>query len=398
VAAIVATAAAVRARRERDEAGAVAAEARDRAELASLGAARADATVGEVLGIVGLGVVRLSEELVVTMANEPAVAILGRDRRRLVGHAAFEAFADQRLVDLVSAARVGGRAQAEIERDGPDGSTIRARASRSPAGGVWVTVEDVSELRRLQRIRAEFIDNLSHELRTPLTSLGLLAETLARDVEASVESGGPVTARMHERVGKIQLETSNLTQMATEMLELSRIEAGDVSSAGHIDEVDMAGLAVATADRSRTFAEQSGVRLLVDAPSDGSLAVRGDRDRLGQVLLNLIHNAVKFSPPGSEVRVAVAADGQDVVTTVVDHGIGIPAEAQARIFERFYKVDRARVRGEGGTGLGLAIARHIIDAHGGRLWVESREGVGSTFSFALRAVVPARHEAVVVAG
>jgi two-component system phosphate regulon sensor histidine kinase PhoR len=398
VASIVAVVLANRARRERDEARTAAGEARDRAELAGLANARADATVGEIVSLVGVGVLRLSDDLAVTMANEPAVAILGRDRRRLVGHQAFEAFADQRLVDLVSAARSGGRSQAEIGRDGPDGTRFLARAMRSPAGGVWLTVEDVSELRRLQRIRAEFIDNLSHELRTPLTSLGLLAETLSRDVEASAASGGPVTTRMQERVGKIELETAHLTQMVTEMLDLSRIEAGGATSAVQIDEVDMAALLVATADRSRTFAERSAVRLVVDVSKEGSLAVRGDEDRLGQVLLNLIHNAVKFSPPGAEVIVAVMSDGPDVVTTVVDHGIGIPAEAQARIFERFFKVDRARARGEGGTGLGLAIARHIVDSHGGRIWVESREGVGSTFSFALPAIVPARREVAVVAG
>ena len=113
-------------------------------------------------------------------------------------------------------------------------------------------------------------------------------------------------------------------------------------------------------------------------------AVQGDEQRLGQVLVNLLHNAVKFSPDGGEVRVSVTAPGPEVVVAIADHGVGIPRAAQARIFERFYKVDRARVRGAvGGTGLGLAIARHIIEQHGGRIWVESVEGSGSTFSFSL---------------
>jgi two-component system phosphate regulon sensor histidine kinase PhoR len=146
----------------------------------------------------------------------------------------------------------------------------------------------------------------------------------------------------------------------------------------------------ASSERLRTFADRSGVRLGVDVATADGAWVHGDEDRLGQVLLNLLHNAVKFSPSGAEVVVRVGSDGREVVTSVIDHGIGIPEGAQARIFERFYKVDRARVRGEGGTGLGLAIARHIVQAHGGRIWVDSREGVGSTFSFALPAIVPSR--------
>ena len=112
--------------------------------------------------------------------------------------------------------------------------------------------------------------------------------------------------------------------------------------------------------------------------------VRGDEARIGQVLVNLLHNAVKFSPDGGLVIVRVRVEAGDVITSVIDQGVGIPKAAQARIFERFYKVDRARVRGEvGGTGLGLAIARHVIEQHDGRIWVESEEGVGSTFAFAL---------------
>jgi two-component system phosphate regulon sensor histidine kinase PhoR len=112
--------------------------------------------------------------------------------------------------------------------------------------------------------------------------------------------------------------------------------------------------------------------------------VRGDEARLGQVLVNLLHNAVKFSPDGGAVIVRVAPADGEVITSVQDHGVGVPRAAQARIFERFYKVDRARVRGEaGGTGLGLAIARHVVEQHGGRIWLESEEGHGTTFSFAL---------------
>ena len=141
-------------------------------------------------------------------------------------------------------------------------------------------------------------------------------------------------------------------------------------------------MATASVERLRLFAERQGVRLALDLPPVVP-AVRGEEERLGQVLVNLLHNAVKFSPNGGTVTVRVTPAGDEIVTAVEDHGIGIPRAALGRIFERFYKVDRARVRSGGGTGLGLSIARHVVDQHGGRIWVESREGRGSTFSFAL---------------
>jgi two-component system, OmpR family, phosphate regulon sensor histidine kinase PhoR len=152
-----------------------------------------------------------------------------------------------------------------------------------------------------------------------------------------------------------------------------------------VDDLDLGRLAAASVERLRLFADRQGVTLRLDV-TDGLPGIRGDEARLGQVFVNLVHNAVKFSPNGGEVVVAVrAADlERELVASVQDHGIGIPRAAQPRIFERFYKVDRARVRGEtGGTGLGLAIARHIVEQHGGRMWLESIEGSGSTFSFAV---------------
>jgi two-component system phosphate regulon sensor histidine kinase PhoR len=142
-------------------------------------------------------------------------------------------------------------------------------------------------------------------------------------------------------------------------------------------------IAADSAERLRLFADRQGVDLRIET-AEQVPQVRGDAARLGQVVVNLVHNAVKFSPDGGPVIVRTAVDGDDVVTSIQDHGVGIPRGARERVFERFYKVDRARQRGEvGGTGLGLAIARHVIEQHGGRIWVDSREGVGSTFSFAL---------------
>jgi two-component system phosphate regulon sensor histidine kinase PhoR len=254
------------------------------------------------------------------------------------------------------------------------------RARRSPSGALWLVLEDVSELRRLQQIRAEFIDNLSHELRTPLTTVSLLAETLTREAEAA---GDAIPPRMRDRIDKIEVETGHLVQMVSELLDLSRIESG--GALGVVEAVDVGRVATESTERLRLFADRQGVTLRVEV-ADGLSPVRGDAARLGQVMVNLLHNAVKFSPDGGDVDVSVrrAETRPEVVVAIADHGVGIPRGAQARIFERFYKVDRARVRGEtGGTGLGLAIARHIVEQHGGRIWVESTEGVGSTFSFSL---------------
>ncbi len=253
------------------------------------------------------------------------------------------------------------------------------RARRAASGGLWLVIEDVSELRRLQRIRAEFIDNLSHELRTPLTTVSLLSETLSREADAP---GVAIPAKMRERIDKIEVETGHLVQMVNEILDLSRIEGGGTLNL--VEDLDMGRLAAESAERLRLFAERQGVSLRVDVDDDLP-RVRGDVARLGQVVVNLVHNAVKFSPDGGEIRVRARAEGHEVVTSVEDHGVGIPRAAQARVFERFYKVDRARLRAGagGGTGLGLAIARHVVEQHGGRIWLESIEGSGSTFSFAL---------------
>ena len=173
--------------------------------------------------------------------------------------------------------------------------------------------------------------------------------------------------------------------MVEELLDLSRIESGGPLLL--LDEVDLRRLAVASVERLRLFAERQGVELRTEVPETVP-PVRGNEDRLGQVLINLLHNAVKFSPDGGEVVVRVEATAEDVIVSVEDHGIGIPKADQARIFERFYKADKARRRGAG-TGLGLAIARHVVEAHGGRIRVESEEGRGSTFSFAVPILVPA---------
>jgi two-component system phosphate regulon sensor histidine kinase PhoR len=364
-------------------------ERRVRGALESADAARWDAEqvihdTGYLSELLTAGVVRLRDDLTVESANSAAHVMLERRPGAMVGRSALEAFVDPRIEGVARTAMEFGSANGELTVRSSSAATVTVRARRSPVSGVWLVLEDVSELRRLQRIRAEFIDNLSHELRTPLTTISLLAETAGQDAESA-------SPRLRDRIAKIEVETGHLIQMVNELLDLSKIESGTATLL--LDDVDMIGVARATTERLRPFAERQGLRLALELP-DHVTPVRGDEDRLGQVLINLLHNAVKFSPNGGEIVVGVREDGGEVVVWVRDPGIGVPRADIARIFERFYKVDRARVRGRGGTGLGLSIARHVVEMHGGRIWVESEEGEGSTFSFAvpvaaLRAVVGA---------
>jgi two-component system phosphate regulon sensor histidine kinase PhoR len=324
------------------------------------------------------GVLTVGDGSRIVGANTSAHALLDQPPGALLGRTLIEAFLDTEVEAVAHTALEAGSATGEVAVAGADGPKLVLRARRAPNGGLWIVLEDVSELRRLQQIRAEFIDNLSHELRTPLTTVSLLAETLTREAETA---GDAIPARMRDRIGKIEIETSHLVQMINELLDLSRIESG--GALGVLDLLDLGQVAADSVERLRLFADRQGVTLRVDRPLSVP-AVHGDEQRIGQVFVNILHNAVKFSPDGGDVLVTVRAAGSDVVVAIEDHGVGIPRTAQARIFERFYKVDRARVRGAaGGTGLGLAIARHIIEQHDGRIWVESIEGSGSTFSFSL---------------
>ena len=368
-----------------------------RAEAAEFGMEQRLRDLAYLADLVGVGIVRLSDDLRVEIANTAAHVFLRREPGSMLGRTAIEALGDHRVEAIARGAREAGWSSGEValaEREGSaSGGTLVVRARRSPILGVWLVLEDVAELRRLQRIRAEFIDNLSHELRTPITTVGLLVESLTRDAEGAEAAGSPVPAKMRERIGKLEVETGNIAQMVAELLDLARIESGGRQL--HLDDVDLARIATESTERLRPFAERQGVtlRVLVD---DDLPPVRGEAARLAQVFANLIHNAVKFSPSGREVRVGVRREPVESVIAarprsagpamligwVADDGPGVAASDKPRIFERFYKADRTRARG-GGTGLGLAIARHIVEGHGGVIRVDSEEGRGATFEFTI---------------
>lgn len=239
------------------------------------------------------------------------------------------------------------------------------------ASGSLLLVQDLTRIRRLETVRRDFISNLSHELRTPLASLKALAETLQ---DGALDD--PPAA--HRFVDQIQVEVDALTQMVTELLELSRIESGRLSLDLRL--VAPSELLVSASKRMQLQAERADLNLRVECAGDLP-KVKIDSQRLEQVLVNLIHNAVKFTKPGGEVVLIAVAGTGEVRFAVRDTGIGIPAEDVSRIFERFYRVDKSRTGS--GTGLGLSIAKHIVEAHKGRIWAESAEGQGSTFYFAI---------------
>jgi signal transduction histidine kinase len=233
-----------------------------------------------------------------------------------------------------------------------------------------------TELGEVDRMRRELVANVSHELRTPVASLKALAETL--------EGGAledPPAARLF--LTRMLLETDRLAQLVEELLELALLESGAAKL--EREPFDVAEIIPRATERLHAHAYQHGVDLIVQACPTPALII-GDALRLERVLINLVDNAVKFTAPGGRVIIACDVRNDQVVVSVNDTGAGIPAQDVGRVFERFYKADRARA--SAGTGLGLAIAKHTVEAHNGRIWVESVEGAGSTFSFSIPEAPP----------
>ena len=310
----------------------------------------------------------------IQMSN-PAAEKLFHESGPLVGKSVSIALRHHQLIETWRKCQQSGEVQSEsVELPATRKFLQLIAIPDKHAGGAILMVQDLTRIRSLETVRRDFISNVSHELRTPLASLKALAETLQ---EGALDD--PPAA--HRFLGRIQIEVDALTQMATELLELSRIESGQVPL--ELKPLSPANLINSAADRMKMQAERAGLALHADCPADLRL-IRSDLPRLEQVLVNLIHNAVKFTPPGGEVALFAATDGQFIRFSVSDTGLGIPADDLPRIFERFYRVDRSRTGG--GTGLGLSIARHLVEAHGGKIWAESREGEGSTFSFNIPAL------------
>ena len=247
-----------------------------------------------------------------------------------------------------------------------------AGAAGKPAGAV-VVLHEVSELRRLERVRQDFVANVSHEFKTPLTAIQGFAETLL--------GGALEDPRSNRRFLEIIREhAARLARLTDDLLKLARIEAGKLEV--QFSAVGVLELVERCAEVTLLKASRKQIVLEIDVPA-GLPAVLGDALLLREVLQNLLDNAIQYTPEGGRIRVSATAGEHEVILTVADTGIGIPLADQERIFERFYRVDAARSREAGGTGLGLSIAKHIVETHGGRLWVESEVGHGSAFSFSI---------------
>ena len=318
------------------------------------------------------GILVVNGEGEVTMINRAAVGILQFSADMKLGHTFIEVVHDHEIDGILQKSLKTGEQQmgvVEIE----SGRQLLGVVATPIVGtsGCVVLLQDLTQLRRLERVRRDFIANISHELRTPTASLKVLAETLQ---EGAIDD--PVVAK--EFLDRINVETDRLTQMVSELSELSRIESGEVSIKK--EPIDIGALVTRVVERLKPQADRSRLSLAVDIPS-GIPKVLADKERVEQVLVNLLHNAIKFSHSGGRISCVAKIEGDDILVSVVDTGIGIPVDDLPRIFERFYKADKARTGG--GTGLGLAIAKHIVEAHGGKIWAESSEGKGSKFTFTL---------------
>jgi two-component system phosphate regulon sensor histidine kinase PhoR len=310
--------------------------------------------------------VRLMNAAAARLFNSPLDDALGRTFAQVVPH--------HQMIELWKRCRDQGEEQAATVEVSPYDLFLQAIITpfeEAEARSLLIIVQDLTRVRRLETVRRDFISNISHELRTPLAGLKALVDTL----RAGAIKDPPAAKRFLKRMDS---EVDSLTHMVQELLELSRVESGQAPL--RLEPVPAAEIIAPPADRLRPQAERAGLTLVLSLDPQLPL-VMADAEQAHVVVTNLVHNAIKFTAPGGKVTVGAERNGDEVTFSVSDSGVGIPAEDVSRIFERFYKADRAR--SGGGTGLGLAIAKHVIQGHGGRIWAESVEGEGSTFFFTL---------------
>lgn len=343
----------------------------------------------EVVAVSGSGVVVVDRDEFVVLANPAArrLGVLDQDRlntpelRELARDVITRGGTTPRSVTVEPRT---GREQA-VRGDSRAFAAVAAPirlAGDDRTSAVVLLLDDVTESRRLEAVRRDFVANVSHELKTPVGALTLLAEAVldaADDPEA--------VARFAQRM---QREGSRLGRLVRELIELSRLQGAEPLPGE--DLVLVSDVLDDAVDRHRLTAEQAGITLLVRCPD--TLAIRGNAAQLAMAVSNLLDNAIAYSPAGTRVAVTASTDdgdedddGSRIRIAVSDQGIGIATADQERVFERFYRVDPARSRATGGTGLGLAIVKHVATNHGGSVAVWSREGAGSTFSITLPAAV-----------
>lgn len=318
-------------------------------------------------------IVAVDREGRVTFANSAAASLFAKTEEEMEGNPFVWLMASEQVVEALRVSREESRRQSFIiER--PNRRYLSVIVSPIVGGGAWsslVVMHDLTEMKRLEKVRRDFVANVSHELRTPLAALKSVIETL---------QGGAMEDRDLARdfLSRADSEVDRLVQMVEELLELSRIESGEVPMT--LGPVDMGAIVSSAAERLRPQAVRQGLVLTVTVPA-GLPAVTGDAVRLERAVVNLIQNSLKFTPAGGRVDVEARLDNGSLSVTVSDTGVGIEPEDLPRIFERFYKGDRAR--GGAGSGLGLAVVKHTAEAHGGGVRAESEPGKGSRFTLSL---------------
>lgn len=324
-----------------------------------------------VLANMADGILVVDARGTVLLANEAAMRLLDVVEQP-EGLSLARVVRDHEICQVLEQAVAHGARRTEVRRTGQPARHLRVAAAplKDNTGGLLV-LRNVSQERRVENLRRDFIANVSHELRTPIASLKALVETLE---DGALDD--PPAAR--DFLGRMHIEVDGMAQLVQELLELSRVESGQGEL--HPEPIAPAELLHSAAERLGPQAERAGLALTVDV-DDGLPPVLADRARVEHVLLALIHNAIKFTPPDGQIALVAVLEGSEVRFSVVDTGAGIPSEHLPRIFERFYKVDRAR--SAGGTGLGLAIAKHVIQALNGRIWAESETGRGTAVRFTL---------------
>ena len=312
----------------------------------------------------------------VQMLNRAAQAMFGIPADNTGGRSMIETLRSHQVYELWQHCVQTGEAQSLTLESVEKRLWLQCIAtpmSQAHQGNVLILLQNITRLRQADIVRRDFISNISHELRTPLASLKALTETLQ---EGALED--PPAARRF--LTRMETEVDALSLMVSELLELARIESGQVPL--QLKSIRPVDILLPAVDRLRLQAERGGLSLELDCPEDLPL-VLADQTRLEQVLVNLLHNAIKFTPAGGKITLRATQQPGEVLFSVQDTGVGIAAADLPRIFERFYKTDQAR--SSGGTGLGLSISRHLVEAHGGKLWTESIEGQGSTFTFSVPA-------------
>jgi len=326
-----------------------------------------------ILGSMVEGVAVVGADERVLFCNQAFCETLGTEPALCQGRPLLEVIRRPELVEVIRRALAASQSTtSEVTLGAPAARTFAVTAAPVRAEettGAVLVLHDISELRRLERVRRDFVANVSHEFKTPLTAIQGFAETL---LGGALED--PKNSRRFLEI--IREHAARLGRLTDDLMKLSLIEAGKLEL--EFRSVPVAEVINPCVETTRLQAREKQLSLVVEFSSDLP-PVRGDARRLQEVLQNLLDNAVQYTPPGGRITVRAARQDAQIVVSVSDTGIGIPHAEQERIFERFYRVDAARSREVGGTGLGLSIAKHLVEAHGGRLTVESDIGRGSTF-------------------